>query len=361
MRITILQGAFFPVPPLRGGAVEKLWFQLGKEFSKLGHHVSHISRSFPGLPDDEYIDGVHHIRIKGYDTPSGRLYLKALDFLYSQRAFDKLPPSDILVTNTFWMPIFASFKQSRFGRIMVSVERMPKGQMRFYKNSCCLRACSTSVYRAINNEVPDRINMVEKILNPLTFTPTEFPSLPKEKVILFCCRMHPEKGISLLIESFIYAFKLGLSGWSLRLVGPAEISAGGGGEHWLESLIPPHLSSQYSIEWLGPIYDQDELIDHYQRSAIFVYPSLAEHGEALPVAPLEAMSFGAVPIVSNLECFQDYIDPFKNGVIFNHKSSDPVFELAQAIISLANCPERLSTMATSSRLSTIRHYPQMSP
>ena len=89
--------------------------------------------------------------------------------------------------------------------------------------------------------------MVEKILNPLPFTPTEFPSLPKEKVILFCGRMHPEKGISLLIESFIYAFKLGLSGWSLRLVGPAEISAGGGGEHWLESLIPPHLSSQYLL------------------------------------------------------------------------------------------------------------------
>ena len=110
MRITILQGAFLPVPPLRGGAVEKLWFQLGKEFSKLGHHVIHISRSFPGLPEDEFIDGVHHIRIKGYDTPSGRLYLKALDFLYSRRAFDKLPPSDILVTNTFWMPIFASFK-----------------------------------------------------------------------------------------------------------------------------------------------------------------------------------------------------------------------------------------------------------
>ena len=69
------------------------------------------------------------------------------------------------------------------------------------------------------------------------------------------------------------------------------------------------------------------------------------------------MSCGAVPIVSNLECFQDYIDPFKNGVIFNHKSSDPVLEIAQAIISLTNCPERLSTMATSSRLSTIRHYP----
>ena len=106
------------------------------------------------------------------------------------------------------------------------------------------------------------------------------------------------------------------------------------------------------------LFNQDELIAHYQRSAIFVYPSLAEYGEALPVAPLEAMANGAVPIVSNLECFRDYIEPFKNGIIFNHKASDPVLELAQAIISLTSRPEHLSTMAASARLSTIRHHPK---
>src|SRR5579862_3380431 len=31
LKITIVQGAFFPVPPLMGGAVEKVWFTLGRE------------------------------------------------------------------------------------------------------------------------------------------------------------------------------------------------------------------------------------------------------------------------------------------------------------------------------------------
>ena len=201
MRITILQGAFFPVPPLRGGAVEKLWFQLGKEFSRLGHNVFHISRSFPGLPDDDYIDGVYHTRVKGYDTPSSRIRLKLLDLFYSRRAYRRLPVADILVTNTFWMPILAGMHQARVGKIMVSVERMPKGQMRLYNNASCLRACSTSVFRAINTEVPDRLNMVQKILNPLPFIPPESSNVIKQNIILFCGRMHPEKGIPLLINS----------------------------------------------------------------------------------------------------------------------------------------------------------------
>ena len=44
MKITIVLGAFFPVPPLLGGAVEKVWFALGPEFVRRGHEVVQISR-----------------------------------------------------------------------------------------------------------------------------------------------------------------------------------------------------------------------------------------------------------------------------------------------------------------------------
>ena len=57
-------------------------------------------------------------------------------------------------------------------------------------------------------------------------------------------------------------------------MGPAEISAGGGGINWLKSLITPLLHSKCSIEFLGPIYNQDDLIAQYQQASIFVYPHL---------------------------------------------------------------------------------------
>ena len=37
MKINILQGAFLPVPPIRGGALESAWQLLAEEFVKFGH------------------------------------------------------------------------------------------------------------------------------------------------------------------------------------------------------------------------------------------------------------------------------------------------------------------------------------
>ena len=357
MRITILQGAFLPVPPLRGGAMEKLWFELGKQISYLGHMVCHVSRSFPGLPEEEEIEGVQHLRVRGYDTPRNSLHLKLLDLLYSRRALHVLPQADILVTNTFWMPILAGLHQHNVGRIMVDVNRMPKGQMRLYRRSSCLRACSGAVLDAINREVPYRVNMIRMIPNPLPFVPPALSGQSRQKIILFCGRLHPEKGIELLINAFARACEIGLSGWSLRLVGPADTAAGGGGKHWLEDLLLNARAAGHPIEWLGPIYNEDQLLGHYQQAAIFVYPSLADHGEALPVAPLEAMACGAVPIVSDLACFHDYITPGQNGLVFNHRDTDPVNRLSEQILTLTGSPDRRSAMSKAALAVRESHHP----
>ena len=91
MRITLLQGAFLPVPPLRGGAVEKMWFRLGQEFAARGHKVTHVSRWCDGLPEREEIGGVEHRRVRGYDQPAGGLAIKWRDGRYSRRAVQAAP------------------------------------------------------------------------------------------------------------------------------------------------------------------------------------------------------------------------------------------------------------------------------
>ena len=179
MRITILQGAFLPVPPLRGGAVEKMWFELGKQFSQQGHRVCHVSRSFPGLPPEELIEGVRHVRVQGSDTHSNGKYLKLLDLLYSLRALRVLPPADILITNTFWLPILAAGRQHQLGLIVVDVQRMPKGQIRFYRRAACLRANSSAVAQAIAAEAPQLAGLIRTIPNPLPFLPPPLSNIPR--------------------------------------------------------------------------------------------------------------------------------------------------------------------------------------
>ena len=353
MRITILQGAFLPVPPLHGGAVEKLWFELGKRFASLGHHVVHLSRTHHDLPVQQDIGGVKHIRIRGYKMPANGLLLKLLDLIYSLRALGSLPSADILITNTFWMPILCRFSSRRTGQIIVSVERMPKGQMWLYSHVSVLRCCSSAVQERVLCEQPRLASKTVVIPNPLPFDVSSAVLLPdKSPTILYCGRIHPEKGLDLLIRSFASACNIGLNGWTLRIIGPSDVAHGGGGRAFLRNL--QHLSLNFGapIEWLGPIYDDHRLLQEYNKASLFVYPSLAHQGEAMPLAPLEAMAHGVIPIVSALPCFDEYIRDRVNGLVFNHRAADSVTRLARMFVELASDPDlrsRLSIQASSVR------------
>src|ERR1700719_978260 len=152
MKITIIFGAFFPVPPVMGGAVEKAWFSLGGEFARRGHEIVMISRAISQFAREETIDGIRHIRLSGFDAPRSLAWLKVLDLIYSIRARSTLPRSDIIVTNTFWLPIL--LRSASRAKIYVHVARYPKGQMRFYSKTARLQAPSNAVARAIENEAP---------------------------------------------------------------------------------------------------------------------------------------------------------------------------------------------------------------
>jgi len=358
MRITILQGAFLPVPPLLGGAVEKLWFQLGKEFARSGHEVVQISRTYPGLPHLEIIDSVRHIRIPGFDFPSNIFLHKTFDFLYSLRALSFLPAADILITNTFFMPLLQRMSNPLSGKLVVNVERMPKGQLCLYKHVSALRCCSSAVYDQALHQCAFLKDNAVVIPNPLPFTPDIPEDISKKRqVILYCGRIHPEKGIDLLLHAFVRLCTSGLTGWTLRIVGPVDIKQGGGGLSYQRRLEAIASSSPLNVEWVGPLYDDLQLHKEYRNASIFVYPSLAEQGEAFGVAPLEAMCFGAVPIVSSLRCFSDFVIHSYNGLIFNHRATNAVDELANSIISLIQRTSYREFLSNHALLVRHSHHP----
>ncbi|GAB3641445.1 hypothetical protein GCM10027423_20810 [Spirosoma arcticum] len=322
---------------------------MGQEFAALGHEVVHIGRSHADLSANETVCGVNYIRIPGYDTPASIIKLKWLDLLYSIRAVKEIPKdADIVVTNTFWSPVLLNSKLRK--KLCVSVERLPKGQMWLYRHASILRANSTPVAEAIRQELPsDQHQRVITIPNPLPFhqvPPIDFSE--KKRVLLYVGRLHPEKGIELLIKSF----KTLHADWKLRIVGPSDVSTGGGGTPYLESL--KRLAGEANIEFTGPVFDMNLLNQFYAEASIFVYPSIAEQGETFGLAPLEAMAWGCVPVVSNLSCFRDFIDNEANGLIFDHRSHDAVRLLSQQIERLqreANFRYKLAQQALQVRQS----------
>lgn len=353
MKITILQGAFFPVPPILGGAVEKMWFRLGKEFARMGHDVVHVSRRHESLPTEEVIDGVRHRRVQGYDQPTTLLKLKLLDLVYSFRACRQVPAdSDVVVTNTFASPLLLSGALK--SRAYVDIQRMPRGQCRWYRQAGRLRANSSAVAGAIQAEIPTSSwGEVSLIPNPLPFDPPEQIDLDaKQKRVLYCGRVHPEKGLEILMRS---AHRLSPV-WSVHVVGPWEVAQGGDGKGYLEHL--KKLASGSAVHFHGSEFDIDKLALHYRQAAIFVYPSVAEQGETFGLAPLEAMAWGCVPVVSDLACFRDFIHAEQNGQIFNHRSARREEELGQILQEL--CAEPVLRRSLAVQASQVRdsHHPR---
>jgi glycosyltransferase involved in cell wall biosynthesis len=345
MRITIVLGAFLPVPPTMGGAVEKIWYALAQEFARRGHEVRIVSRKMRDQPSDETVHGIRHLRVPGFDTPRSLVWLKFLDLLYSRRVMSILPPADILITNTFWLPMLV--RDSSRGKIYVHVGRYPKGQMRFYRRATRLQAPSNAVGRGIASEAPQLSEKVEVIPYPAPGSTSAAPPpiANRNKIVLYVGRVHPEKGVHLLIDAFVRGTRAAFKDWKLMIVGPTETRFGGGGTDYLARLKGLVAEVGDRVVFVGSIFDSVALEQTFRDARLFVYPSLAKRGESFGLASLEAMTHGCAVVVSNLDCFSDFIRDGETGFVFDHRSTSPVESLRQKIDNIMSNEAALSRVA----------------
>ncbi len=228
MNITIATGPWLPVPAVQGGAVHRLWQGLAEEFAAAGHGVAIICRAYSGQPRTEVINGVRYIRSGGF-SQSPNIWQDLLkDLAYALQTFPTLPHADILITNDFWLPVFAALRPNA-GTIVINVNRFPKGQYPLYAGAARFVAVSRAIQQAIAQQYPPAIPRIRLIPNPIdtcTFSPSTQPKPEREeKVILYVGRLHPEKGIHLLLDAFTILSQQ-LPSTRLRIVGPFLESQG---------------------------------------------------------------------------------------------------------------------------------------
>lgn len=348
MRITIIIGPFYPIPPVLGGAVEKVHLLLAGAYRDAGHQVTIVSRRYKDFLWEEFVDGIKHLRIPSSDRSSSLVINLILDFLYGVRAALTMPAADVTITNAFFLPLL--LPRRRAGKIYVQIGRYPKGQIFLYFRADRLQAVSRAVGQAITRQAPwlaRKIAVIGYAIPDPFFSPRA--DRMREKVVLYVGRIAREKGIELLLCAFAQLpSQLGsrsFAGWSLRIVGPHAVTQGGDGAEYLAELQTLAHELHIACDFAGPIFDQQALISEYQRGAVFVYPSLAETGESLGVAPLEAMAAGCAAIVSDLRCFDDFIEDGVTGLKFDHRGSDPGTNLAIKLARLIGDPVFLQQVA----------------
>ena len=354
MRLTIVTGFFLPVPAVSGGATEKIWHRLSQEFAKRGHEVTFVSRQWPGFPNRSIESGVRQIRLPGTDHSRYLPINLISDFIWGLRVAPELPAADITICNNVSLPIWLSSLRPRCGKVVAVVARMPKGQTKFYGRVDRVLSLSKALTDRLLAENPGLAGRIGPFPFPIDWSlhsSLRKPPTSGTVTLSYVGRVHPEKGVGMLLEAadLLASRSQSLPPWRLRITGPVSVPAGGGGETWRDSLLARYGSLAGRLEFLPPEYDPKLLASRYAEADVFVYPSLAEAGETFGVAVAEAMAAGSAPLVSNLECFRDLVIPEKTGLVFDHSRPDSPELLAQALERLVRDADLRRSLAASAQ------------
>ena len=356
MKIAITFGFFLPVPPVSGGAMEKIFFNIGRRLADRGHEVSTFTRQWKDWPQHEVIDGVSYHRVPGWNHTAQLWRNLILDFRWGLRLRRVLPRDAIVVANNVSLPI-----QLRRGLsphpspVSVVLGRMPKGQVRFYQGVDRIYATSEAVAARARYENPAATPRIKVLRNSIDWQAQQGPdTAPRDRLrIGFAGRIHPEKGLDLLMKAAALLNRdTSLPNWEITLVGPVDTAAGGGGTAFRDSLIAlaETNGAGHRITFLPPAWDPMVLAAHYRSFAAFCYPSRAEKGEGLSVAPIEAMAAGAVPVLSKLDCYEDLIVPGQNGLLFDHRAKNAPAQLAAALTEVLRNTARRKSLANEAKM-----------
>jgi glycosyltransferase involved in cell wall biosynthesis len=298
-----------------------------------------------------------------------------------------MPQGGVVVTNDFWMPALLPWLKPSAGKVVVNANRFPKKQYWLYSKCAAFAAVSESVARGIREQSPSIVGKVTVVPNCVDAVFLEKSKGLKDDVtaggrrsetgdrrqvaqqptdtrqqdngttrrpvrILFVGRIHPEKGLELLAQA-LKSMEWGA--WECVLVGPVAEAEGGGGEAFLARIRELTRGLPVTIE--APIYGLDRLAAFYSTGDILVYPSIAELGEAMPLAPLEGMARGLVPVVSDIAAFREYLEPEVNGIVFNHRNGQGPGNLARVLNDLVTDADKRARLGAAARATAEKFSP----
>jgi glycosyltransferase involved in cell wall biosynthesis len=177
---------------------------------------------------------------------------------------------------------------------------------------------------------PEKIFVAPNGVDPVAFAPPDSDRL-RENLVLFIGRGSLAKGFDTLL-----AAANGIKG-KIRAVTPL-----------LSRTLQKLAARTPNIEII-PRLNRQELVAIYQRSRVFVLPSLTENA---PLVTLEAMACG-LPVVATPEGAADYIRDGCEGLVISFR--DPQ-ALAERVNYLLEHPREAERMGQTGRQRVIEHF-----
>ena len=77
----------------------------------------------------------------------------------------------------------------------------------------------------------------------------------------------------------------------------------------------------------------------------------------MPLAPLEGMARGLVPVVSDIAAFREYLEPGVNGMAFNHRNGQGPANLARVLNGLVTDADKRVRLGAAARATAEKFSP----
>ncbi len=363
MRICHVAPELLPVPPIRGGAIERWVRDAALRLVSRGHDVHVISRDRGAGAAAETIDGVHYhyIAIPSW-LDRGRpaaLFRGLWYYLGVRRVLARLD-LDIVHHHSRPAGLWLSHPSRSRARLIISLHSMDYGwgfgyrawDRRWFARGLAMASRVLCVSRFIEKHTAERypgvrLTTVYNGVDGDLFRPgaeDHKPQAPSRKpiTILYVGRVEERKGVKLLVDAFEQVISTRVPDARLRIVGPHSYWDAQPSGYY--AAIKARADANDRIELRGPTYVDQELAEIYRDAAVSVVPSTFP--EALGLTSIEAQASGTPVVVSNLGGLPETVSPEASGLVFENGNSAA---LADAVIQLLTAETRRATMGRNAR------------
>lgn len=334
MEVSFVGTGVLSIPPLYGGATERVIFELGCALAKMrgvNVRIFDYEHPIPRTPKNlEYVT-VNGIPIKKHSFFSILALLRSMgsksDIFHCSLAI-----SSILFSKTYGRTVYTSHSPFWF-----DPGRFNKTEIRAIKNAAYNVAISKDIYGKMRR-YNENTAYVPNGVNTDKFRP------PKKREtspnVIFVGRIDKQKGLEYLVEA-ISKLVVDIPDVRVRCIGPTSFYGDAESEYSisLQKLVSEHELKDNFI--FTRKVDEQELLEYYRRSSLFVLPSVSE---GMPLVILEAMACGLPVIATDVSGVRDVLDD-KVGRIIPKRDSAALATEMRTILSDSSLAGRMSKNA----------------
>ena len=363
MRICHVAPELLPVPPSRGGAIERWIRDAAVRLAARGHEVHVVSRDHGDGRAADRIDGVHYhfiavppsiergmsaVMFRGwrhYRKAKALLKVISPDVVHHHSRPAGLWLSDIpgprSVISLHSMDYGWSFGYARWDRRLFN--RGFAAAARVLGVSNFIREHTEQRYPVVKGKSVTVYNGVDGTLfSPPGYGETGPQAEADDPPILYVGRVEERKGVHVLLDAFEQVISTQRPRSRLRIVGPHSYWNAAPSPYYQK--LAERCAANPRIELRGPTYNDHELAALYRNAAVSVVPSVFP--EALGLTSLEAQASGVPVVVSNAGGLPETVAAGKSGLVFDNANSA---QLAEAVLSIVGNDERRRTMGAAAR------------